>query len=204
MNNESHDPLTDARDSNYLHARIRIIECGFLAALFAAALFLLAGCGGSSGGSASLISSAVAQAAPTIITTELTQAQANGVPAGLSHPDLANGLPLQCGWAGTAASANISTFYAAGSLPVQFARWTVTLTPNGGGARLIAYDAGDYVITELAQAVGDRTSPWSTGAYVDLNQFIAAGKAYKFIGVQVCGQARVYSSRVEVVYRVSP
>lgn len=154
-------------------------------------LFLF-GCG-------EVLPTASAQSLPRIFTTELTQAQANGTVAGLYRPGQ---LPTECNWAGTAASANISTFYAADSLPLKFARWVITVTPYGGGARLIAYDASDYVIVELARVQGNYTGPWSTGAYVDLQQFITAGNAYKFLGVQVCGDAHLYSSRIEVVYQV--
>ena len=129
------------------------------------------------------------------ISFEWVQVLDNGYGPGLYRTDLG---PQECGWAGAASSANITVFWPLGHRPIKYAWWFATLIPNHGAARLIAYDS-TYNIIELARTpYTGETSPRPLGAWIQdkLNAFIAEGHPGLYIGVQVCGDAHLYSSKV--------
>lgn len=161
-------------------------------------VLLLTACGGDS-----LIPQAEAQGglvpiAPrnTTIQTEFTQ-----------YRDAAR--PLQgdggdCKFAGTALSASTNLLYVGGWRQVILVHWNLAITPNGGAARLVAFDSGVGNVEELARWGSDSNSPISAGGFVTEHfvRFVDQHIQQKQIGVQVCGHAQVWSSVIEVVQRV--
>jgi hypothetical protein len=157
----------------------------------------------SSCGESSPIGSAVAQQSfGERISFELVQAKENN-PAGLMR----NPAHAECAWPGSGATGNDSVWFAEQHRRIRYAWWIATLIPNGGGVRLVAYDydqAGAVRLTVLGEYRSAEVSPVPRGAWVQdgLNQLIIESspqRPYRYIGVQVCGDARLYTSSVYVV-----
>jgi hypothetical protein len=152
----------------------------------------------SSCGESSPIGSAVAQQSfGERVSFELKQAQENN-PAGITNWG-AEG----CTWGGSAATGNISVWFHEGHKRIRYAWWIATLIPNGGGARLVMYDSR-YDLKVIGEVRSDETNPRPLGAWIQdaMNEAIVTadpGYPFKYIGVQVCGPARLYTSTIYVV-----
>lgn len=161
----------------------------------------LASCGGSDPISM-LITPAVAQsglvpiAAPyTTTQSEFTQYRNAAIP-------ITKGNNNYCASPGAAFTASSNILYVGGWKHVVLAHWVLAIVPNGGSARLVAFNPGPAELEIVAEWGGSQISPISAGAYVTakINEFIDSGLQQKSLGLQICGPAQVYVSTVEVIY----
>jgi len=113
-----------------------------------------------------------------------------------------------CGTGGSAFTGNLSVWFAQGHSPVLYAWWIATVIPNDsgvagrkGGVRLFAYDDVNTAKVVIAEMYSTEQNPRPFGGWVQdqLNGFITAGSVYKYIGVEICGPARLYTSKISIL-----